>query len=92
MKRSDFEFLTAAVRNPKEWKYHYVTAWGLLMLQCLSKKSSGALNAGQLTARALSHIFGGEAEFTAQVECRNYRKFGYAPFKSTDIAYMDRSS
>jgi len=49
------------------------------MLQCFSKKSSGALNAGQLSARALSHIFGGEAEFPAQAECRNCRKYGYAP-------------
>ena len=30
VKRSDFEFLTAAVRNPKESKYHYVTAWGVV--------------------------------------------------------------
>jgi hypothetical protein len=88
---SDFEFLTAAVRNPKASKYHYVTAWGLL-LQCFSKKSSGALNAGQLSARAQSHIFGGEAEFPAQAACRNFSKFGYAPSESADVAYMARSS
>ena len=71
VKRSDFEFLTAAVRNPKESKYHYVTALGLLMLHCFRKKSSGALNAGQLPARALSHIFGGEAKIPTQAGCRN---------------------
>jgi len=56
VKRSDFEFFTAVVRNPKASKC-YVTAWGLLMLQCFGKQSSGALNAGQfLLITNLTHF------------------------------------
>ena len=60
------------------------------MLQCFSKKSSGALNAGQVVGES-SVTLDGEAQFPAQAECRNFRKFGYAPSKSTVVAYMARS-
>jgi len=46
----------------------------------------------ELSARALPHISGEEAEFPAQAACRNFRKFGYALSKFTDVAYMARSS
>jgi len=81
MKRSDIEFLTAAVRNPKESKYHYVTAWGLLMLRCFSKKSSGALNAGQLIS---------ESSVTFLAEKRNFqRKPSVETLRNSDMHHLN---
>jgi hypothetical protein len=45
------------------------------------------LNAGYLSTRALSHIFGGETEMSAQAVYQHFRKFEYAPSKSMDVAY-----
>ena len=87
-------FLTATVRKPKASKYHCVTSWGLLMLQLLffSKKSSGALNTGQLSAAAPSHIFGGESEIRHKPSVDILGNSNMHHLKSMDVAYLARPS